>query len=231
MNFTKDYCTNTAILLFAQSGKVESGLKPIISCKKQNILLWKKMNDRVLKTIQKTQLPYFISNETNQVGSTFGEKITHSIQEIFEKGFEKVIVVGNDCIALKSQNLSQAAHDLQSSDLVLGADYLGGAYLIGVTKSKFKAKPFKTIPWQTKKVFSALQDLYKIQSIAFLPSLEDCNSASDFKKALYHLPYFSALKKILLSFLFVPRQQDKFEGNFIINHYYTTRFNKGSPIL
>jgi glycosyltransferase A (GT-A) superfamily protein (DUF2064 family) len=231
MNLKKKYSTTTAILLFAQSEKVEGSLKPFASCKKQNILLWKKMNGKVLKTIQKTQLSYFISNETNQVGSTFGEKITRAIQDIFAQGFEKVIVVGNDCIALNAKHLLQAEHDLQRNDLVIGADFSGGAYLIGLTKSKFKAEPFKTIPWQTKKVFSALQNLYNIQSIGFLPSLADCNSASDFKKAVYQLPHFSALKKILLSFLIVPKQQDKFESNFIVNHYYTTRFNKGSPIL
>jgi len=231
MNVIKDFSTDTAILLFAQSEKVESGLKPIALCKKQNVLLWKKMNEKALKTIQKTNLPYFISNETNQVGNTFGKKITHAIQEIFAKGFEKVIVVGNDCVALNAKHLLQAERDLQRNDLVIGADFSGGAYLIGLTKSKFKAEPFRTIPWQTKKVFSALQNLYNTQPIGFLPSLGDCNSASDFKKALYHLPYFSAFKKILLSFLFVPKQQDKFESNFIVNHYYTTRFNKGSPIL
>jgi len=231
MNSKKDYSITTAILLFAQTEKTESTLKPIVSSWKQNVLLWKKLNDKVVKTIQKTQIPYFISNETNQVGSTFGEKITQSIEEIFAIGFEKIIVVGNDCIALKVQHLLQAERDLQSNHLVIGADYSGGAYLIGLTKSKFKAEPFRTIPWQTKKVFSALQNLYNTQAIGFLPSLGDCNSASDFKKALYHLPYFSALKKILLSFLFVFKQQDKFESNFIVNHYYTTRFNKGSPFL
>ncbi len=231
MNTKKDNSTTTAILLFAQSEKVESSLKPIASCRKQNVLLWKKMNEKALKTIQKTNLPYFISNETNQVGSTFGEKITHSIQEIFAIGFEKIIVVGNDCVALNAKHLQQAERDLQRTDLVIGADFSGGAYLIGLTKSKFKAEPFKTIPWQTKKVFSALQNLYNTQAIGFLPSLADSNSASDFKKAIYHLSYFSALKKILLSFLFVPKQQQKFESNFIVNQYYTISFNKGSPFL
>jgi len=231
MNSKKDYSTTTAILLFAQREKTESALKPIASCSKQNVLLWKKMNDKATKTIQKTNLPYFISNETNQVGSTFGEKITHSIQQIFAKGFEKVIVVGNDCIALKAQHLLQAERDLQIYDLVIGSDNSGGAYLIGVTKSKFKTAPFQTIPWQTKNVFSALQTLRNIRAIAFLPSLNDCNSASDFKKAIHQLPYFSSLKKVLFSFLFVSKQQNKFEINFIGYPYHSLFFNKGSPFL
>ena len=67
------------------------------------------MNNRVLKTIRKTKLTYFISNETNQVGTTFGEKITHYIQEIFTKGYQNVIVVGNDCIEIKAKHLLNAA--------------------------------------------------------------------------------------------------------------------------
>ena len=231
MNCKKNYSAATAILLFAQSEKIESALKPIALSSKQNVLLWKKMNDRVLKTVQKTNLPYFISNETNQVGNTFGEKITHSIQEIFAKGYEKVIVVGNDCIALKAQHLLQAESDLQSRDLVIGSDYSGGAYLIGVKKSKFKAVPFESIPWQTQNVFPALQTLYKAKSIAFLPSLGDCNSAFDFNKAIHQLPYSSKLKNILLSFLFVPKLQNKFETDFIGYQYHSLSFNKGSPFL
>lgn len=231
MNSKQDNYTTTAILLFAQSEKTESTLKQIVSCSKQNVLLWKKMNDRVLKTIQKTNLPYFISNETNQVGETFGEKISHSIQGIFAKGFEKVIVVGNDCIALKTKHLLGAERELQSTDVVIGADYSGGAYLIGVTKSKFKAKQFETIPWQTKNVFFALQTQHNTQSIAILPSLNDCNSDADFKKIIHQLPFFSLLKKVLLSFLFVSKQQNKFEANFVSFQYLSLSFNKGSPFL
>lgn len=231
MNFIKDFSTNTAILLFAQSEKRESTLKPIASSSKQNVLLWKKMNDIVLKTIQKTKLPYFISNETNQVGNTFGEKITHSIQEIFAKGFEKVIVVGNDCVALKTNHLLAAVQNMQTKSYVLGADYNGGAYLIGITKSEFNDEQFETIPWQTKNVFSALEKLNNAQSVVYLPSLNDFNSAADFKKAVHKLNYFSSLKNVLLSFLFVPKYQNKFEVNAVESQYYTLRFNKGSPFL
>ena len=229
MNLLKSNSSTTAIILFAKSEEIESAAKLIAPSAKQNLLLWKKMNDMVLKTIQKTKLPYFISNETNQVGTTFGEKITHSIQEIFAKGFQNVIVVGNDCIGLKAKNLLNAAQNLQTNSCVLGADYNGGVYLIGVSKSEFSTGLFESIPWQTKNVFLALQTLYKKQSVAYLPRLADCNSASDFKKILHQLPYFSRLKKILLSFLFVPKHQNKIETNSIVSQYYVASFNKGSP--
>jgi hypothetical protein len=229
INVKKKYSTTTAVLLFAQSENRESSSKPIASSLKQNVLLWKKMNGLVLNTIQNTRFPYFISNEKNQVGSSFGAKLTHSIQEIFAKGFKKVIVVGNDCLELNTQHLLEAKRDLEMNSLVIGSDFSGGAYIIGVTKSKFNAAAFEHIPWQTKKVFTALQLLYQTHSIAYLPSLHDCNSATDFKKVLDQLPYFSPLKKILASFLFVPKQQIKFEVHFSSFHYSFLFLNKGSP--
>jgi len=230
MNSIKDNSTTTAILLFAQSEKTESVLKPLASCSKQNVLLWEKMNSRVLKTIEKSNLPYFISNENNQVGSSFGEKITHSIKTIFAKGFEQVIVIGNDCIELKAQHLLLAKLDLQINDLVVGADYSGGAYLIGVTKSTFEAESFENIPWQTKNVFTALQALYKTQAIAFLPCLYDCNDAFDFKRATHKLSFSDTFRKILLSFLQCSKVQSHFELSFVSYCYTAFNFNKGSPL-
>ena len=59
MNLLKSNSSTTAIILFAKSEEIESSLKLIAPSAKQNLLLWKKMNDMVVKTIQKTKLPYF----------------------------------------------------------------------------------------------------------------------------------------------------------------------------
>ena len=76
MNLDCKHSSSTAILLFAQSNQVESALKPIAYQKKQNDLLWAKLNQKVLQTIHKTNLPYFISDEKTQVGDYFGDKLS-----------------------------------------------------------------------------------------------------------------------------------------------------------
>ena len=229
MNLVKDSNSRTAILLFAQSENVESIIKPIFPSAKQNVLLWKKMNGNALKTIQKTKLSYFISTEKNQVGTSFGEKITNAIQHVFDQGFEKVIVIGNDCIELKSHHLLQADRDLKTNYLVIGSDYSGGAYLIGVRKSTFNFANFQRIPWQSKDVFTALQSLYKEQSIAYLPFLNDCDDASDFKKAIHKLSFSDDFRKLLLSFFNSLKVKKNSEIKFISTAYQAVNFNKGSP--
>lgn len=230
MNNPKKRIPKTAVLLFAQSEEVESALKPIAYSAKQNVLLWKKMNSRVLKTIQKTKLPYFTSNETNQVGAHFGDKLNHAIEGLFEKGFEKVIVVGNDCIALKPKHLIQAMQELQSNSLVLGADYSGGAYLIGVNKRNFDANNFKNLAWQTNRVFADLQDLYQSQSISFLPSLNDFNTEAAFKKALEALSFSEVIRNVLFSFLKNCTDTFDLQVSFSSNIHPFSYYNKGSPV-
>lgn len=229
MKFTKEYPKTTAILLFAQSENAESISKPIAYQKKQSLLLWKNMNKRVLKTIQKTNLPYFISDENNQIGSTFGEKIAHAIQNTFNKGFEKVIVIGNDSIELKANHLLQANTKLQTNDVVLGADFNGGAYLIGVSKSSFDTDTFTAIPWQTRTVFKALQILFCQKKTVVLPSLNDCNSPFDLKKTLSKLSFSDNFRNLVYAILQSRLVINTAETTFVSFKFTTVHFNKGSP--
>lgn len=229
MKFIKDHSTTTAILLFARSESTESTSKPISCQKKQNQLLWEKMNEKVIKTIQKTNLPYFISDETTQLGATFGKKITHSIQEIFAQGFDKVIVIGNDCLELQSQHLLDASDKLQTNDFVLGADSNGGAYLIGISKTVFEANKFEAISWQTANVSVELQTLFSKKNSAYLPFLNDCNSASDFKKAIHKLSFSNPLRSLILSLLQNKTVLNQFETFLVSYEFSALNFNKGSP--
>lgn len=223
--------TTTAILLFAQSEKTESASKPIVSYKKQNVLLWKKMNEKVLRSVQKTKLPYFISDENSQVGNTFGEKISHAINSVFAKGFQRVIVIGNDCLELKSHHLLEAGKQLQTNDLVIGADDHGGAYLIGLSKSGFNADEFSGIAWQTPSVFETLQAVFSIQSIALLPRLTDCNNSFDFKKAVHKLSFSDSFKNEILSLLQHRSTLNHKENSFLSYENHILNFNKGSPFF
>nr|WP_315166325.1 DUF2064 domain-containing protein [uncultured Flavobacterium sp.] len=226
---SKDYSTTTAILLFARSENIESMSKPIACKKKQNQLLWKKMNEKVLKTIQKTNLPYFISDETTQLGATFGKKIIHSIQEILAQGFDKVIIIGNDCLELQSQHLLDASDKLQKNDFVLGADFNGGAYLIGISKSVFEADKFEAVSWQTSNVYVELQALFSKKNSAYLPFLNDCNSTSDFKKAIHKLSFSTPFRSLILSLLRNKTVPNQFETSLVSYEFSTLNFNKGSP--
>ena len=108
MNCKDPLSISTAVLIFAYGDKVQSTLKPIAYNRKQNVVLWHKMNERVLTLVQKTKLPYFISDENTQQGVSFGDKLSHAIQSVLDRGYDKVIVMGNDSPGLRLPHLQRS---------------------------------------------------------------------------------------------------------------------------
>jgi hypothetical protein len=230
MNFKDTLYLSTAVLIFAQSDKVQSTLKPIAYNRKQNETLWHKMNERVLALVEKTKLPYFISDENSQQGHSFGDKLSHAIQSVLDKGYDKVIVLGNDSPGLRLHHLQEAYLELQDKDVVLGPDFKGGTYLIGISRASFNVEAFAKIDWQTVKVFEQLQTLYCTQKLGNVAPLADCNTKSEFEKLLRELPFYSTFKSILLSLFFYATCIHPFLKHFYTNAIIGSNFNKGSPV-
>lgn len=220
----------TAFLLFASSESVQSAVKPIAGTKKQNLLLWHKMNENALSKIKKSKLPYFIADETVQKGDTFGKKITNAINDVFNQGYDQVVVIGNDCPELKAKHINDTIKKLSTNDAVFGPDFNGGVYLIGVSKSSFEAAKFESISWQTSLVYNELNSLFCQSKIALLPFLNDCNTTYDFKKALGKLSFAASFRNFLQAVL--QNNSYLFFTAFSATYSLFTpqNYNKGSPV-
>jgi glycosyltransferase A (GT-A) superfamily protein (DUF2064 family) len=86
---------------------------------------------RALALVQKTKLPYFISDESTQQGF-FGDKLSHAIQSVLIEVMIKLL--GNDSPGLHLNHLQEAFLELQDKSVVLGPDFKGGTYLMGFSK-------------------------------------------------------------------------------------------------
>jgi uncharacterized protein len=197
--------------------------------KSSDIALMEVFNCKASNLIQSSGLPYFKSNERIQRGASFGLRLRNAIEDVFNKGFEKVIIIGNDCIELKSHHLLEANIKLLNNDIVLGADFNGGAYLIGVSKSVFDADKFEAVSWKTLTVFNELQSLFSKQTIALLSCLNDCNSIFDFKKALNKLPLSDPFRNLILYLLQNIKVINYCETSDVSFGFSTLNHNKGSP--
>lgn len=230
MNTVKHLSLRTAILLFAQSDSAETVVKPIAHSKMQSTLLWHKMNEKVLQTIRKTKLPFFKSDENTQEGISFGEKLSHAVQGVFDQGFDKVIIIGNDTPGLTLQHIKKAYSSLQDTDLVLGPDHKGGAYLIGLSKSNFKKHLFATISWRTSQVIKQLKTFSTHKCVVLKP-LSDFNTSSDLSAVLKELSYITRIKSNLLSLLLFQLFLNRFIGAVYNYNVLGFNFNKGSPAI
>lgn len=220
----------TAILIFAHSAEYEATVKPFPHSKD----VFESLNQRTLALVKKTNLPYFIVTEKEQVGNTFGARFTNAIQSIYDLNFDSVIAIGNDTPHLKLNQLRNAHKSLHKNDIVLGSSYDGGFYLLGIKKEHFDSQLFLKLPWQSQSLNGALSKLFIANDIkvAYLEILRDIDSIEDIKKLFNSFQsVYSSLFKLLL--LVISKIKTTIFSIEVPSLYlYQSNFtNKGSPYL
>jgi hypothetical protein len=106
--------------------------------------------------------------------------LSHAIQSVLDKGYDKVIVLGNDSPGLHLNHLQEAFLELQDKSVVLGPDFKGGTY--GV----FKISLIRLLPKLIGKRqnIEQLRALYSSQKLGITAPLTDCNTKMILK--LFH---------------------------------------------
>ncbi len=194
--------SDTALLLFSRRSEEESLAKnffPFASAAK-NKALTQKIIDRSIVLAKNSGLPFFVWDEKLQHGNCFGEKLANAIAGVFEKGFEKIIVIGNDCLTLRSTHIHRATVALQSHKYVLAPTKKGGTYLIGLTQNNFNYKAFTSLRWQSSFVYKDLQGLF-LSPVFELPMQDDVNNFNDLRKQVSLLIKADALQMYVVSII------------------------------
>lgn len=115
----------------------------------------------------------------DQIGEDLGSRMEHAFREIFERGYQRVLVVGADLPSLPSDCYTQAFSLLADHDLVLGPSLDGGYYLIGLTRPA--PELFAGIPWSTDRVFELTRAKAEALGLktGLLPSWRDVDTIDD----------------------------------------------------
>ena len=171
-----------AILIFSRTAKAEASEKRLLYRDSKKKALASLMINRTKQVAKASGLPTFFYSENLQIGSTFGERFTNAIESIFNKGFEKVIALGNDCLSVSKNDILKAAQLLETTPSVLGPSTDGGVYLLGIQKQAFQKEAFLNIDWQTECVFQQLSSLNK--NIKILSTKADIDTPADLVAAL-----------------------------------------------
>jgi rSAM/selenodomain-associated transferase 1 len=118
-----------------------------------------------------------------QQGKNLGERMKYCFEFAFDKGFEKVIVIGSDSPDLSHNIFKKAFSSLNENDSVIGPTHDGGYYLLGFKKNSYSPKVFEEINWSTKTVF--IETMKKLNSenlkINVLTNWRDIDTLDDLK--------------------------------------------------
>lgn len=182
----------TAILYFSRTVHAEASAKSLILNNSKSERFAAFFIQKNLKIALDSGLPVFQITEKEQRGSTFGERLANAFEDVFNRGFQNVIAIGNDCLGLTTIELINASKALQTTPSVLGATERGGTYLIGLNKNVFDRNIFSDINWQTPTTFHELLYYVESQNVqhAILSTKTDINSFSDWQKILPRLSIY-----------------------------------------
>ncbi len=212
---------NTAILVFIRDPKREA--KEKVFAKHIGIpgnqKLAKKLNQRIISISRKSGIPVFVYDSSKQQGFTFGDRFVNALSSVFEKGFENVISVGNDCLSLCENTLLKAKEELRKNELVLGPTFDGGFYLIGVSKKTFDPLTFKNFNWTTSHLADDFQSFslkHKL-AVSYFETANDIDNEEDLIHVLKKLPKLIYIRRVIDVILSIFTPQCYNFCNFFIN--------------
>ena len=174
---------DTALLVFSLSGAQEAVRKPLFGRKNKqagsdffNLLI-----KETAKIAEASGIDVFWINEQQQRGSDFASRFTHAFEDLYAKGYDNVLSIGNDCPELTIDRLKTAIDQLQQKKIVLGPAEDGGVYLIGLPKAQFDAETFSKLPWQQTDLYEQMVLEAKLQRESFylLDALADIDCQKD----------------------------------------------------
>lgn len=196
----------TAILIFSRTATFEAAVKTFDQAagKCRNERIARRLIRETLATAHRTHLPVFLHSTPAQSTGSFGEKLANALESIFDKGYENVLVIGNDCPDISVGVLLAARRKLEENKLVLGPTTDGGVYLIGINRTAaYQRRKFIALPWEGDRLqagwkkYSQKCDLV----LDWLEPYSDIDQAADFKALLRRLPVWNPLRKQLVSIL------------------------------
>ncbi|NJC26712.1 TIGR04282 family arsenosugar biosynthesis glycosyltransferase [Neolewinella antarctica] len=85
-----------------------------------------------------------------QRGDDLGARMENAFGEAFERGHDRIIIIGTDCPGMTTQYLADSFRALATCDLVVGPALDGGYTLLGMTKPN--PELFREMTWSTERV-------------------------------------------------------------------------------
>jgi uncharacterized protein len=121
-------------------------------------------------------------------GRDIGECLAKTLAQLLGMGYRKVLALNSDGPSLPPACLVQAIDCLEEHDVVLGPNYDGGYYLVGMKKPHLSL--FIDIAWSTDRVFT--QTLERAADaglrLAQTPAWYDIDTPDDLQRLLAELP-------------------------------------------
>ncbi|WP_166967185.1 TIGR04282 family arsenosugar biosynthesis glycosyltransferase [Yeosuana marina] len=114
-----------------------------------------------------------------QYGYDLGARMENAFSELFQLGYEKIIIIGSDLLDLTTEHIHDAFQLLNTNDFVVGPAKDGGYYLLGM--KSVHSEIFKNKDWGSSTVLENTLNDIQNSSFRLLEELNDIDSFEDIK--------------------------------------------------
>jgi len=114
-----------------------------------------------------------------QKGKDLGERMYNAFKSGFQKGYEKIIIIGSDIYDLNSETIEEAFTEMVNSDYVIGPAADGGYYLIGM--KSLNNEIFLNKTWGTNNVLNETLNNLGHKKVKLLQIKNDIDVYEDLK--------------------------------------------------
>lgn len=116
-------------------------------------------------------------------GGDLGLRMCHAFEEVFEKGYDRAVLVGTDIPDLSDTIIKRAFDILSQHDIVFGPAKDGGYYLIGM--KRLIREVFEGVVWSSDETLGMSLEIagHCGHSVAFTDTLSDIDTVEDLEKA------------------------------------------------
>lgn len=217
------------ILYFSLTPEHEATRKQWSQSSRVNTTIAKILHNNALSKVKSSGLAWISSLEVHKPEYSFAQNLSHAIANAFDSGFSDLIIIGNDCIELTSNDIRSAATYLRKGQQTIGLDKSGGTYLFTLSASHWEQHSFEELPWCEHQLGTTL--LNYLEATSFVHQLQlksDLNTASQLAPLTQDLTL--AIARLIASLLqilqgYQLRRFARFEN---ISTYFKLR---GPPLL
>lgn len=189
-----------AILLFTRSAGEEGARKRFLNhgTRADNAAVAARLIDHATTTAHRAGVDVVCVDSHQQAGATFGQRLTGAVRATFARGYDHLLIIGNDCPELSAALLRQAVAVVQATGAVLGPAIDGGVYLLGLSRTLFNQGAGQGLPWQTRHLGAALRrQLRQLGTVVHqLPALADIDDEAGLAEVLRQ-PLVQTLRRSL----------------------------------
>lgn len=98
-----------------------------------------------------------------QKGMNLGERMQHAMDSLLQEGYEKVAIIGSDCIGMDEDFIDGVFSDLDENNFVIGPSSDGGYYLLALKESC--PWLFENVKWSTDEVLDVTLDRIEARNL------------------------------------------------------------------